>query len=33
MLAERHARYRPLLAQVKPVNDAIDCIVAKEYLD
>jgi uncharacterized protein YfaS (alpha-2-macroglobulin family) len=33
MLAERHARYRPMLAQVKPVNDAKSPHIRKDFPD
>jgi uncharacterized protein YfaS (alpha-2-macroglobulin family) len=33
MLAERHTRYRPLLAQVKPVNDAKAPHIRKDFPD
>lgn len=33
MLAERHARYRPTLAQVKPVNDAKAPHIRKDFPD
>jgi uncharacterized protein YfaS (alpha-2-macroglobulin family) len=33
MLAERHTRYRPMLAQVKPVNDAKAPHIRKDFPD
>ena len=33
MLAERHARYKPMLAQVKPVNDAKAPHIRKDFPD